>query len=180
MTDDPLLAQARASLSALQSIANPLEVQLRTATIIARTLEPQGDYTIVVGGSAVSFYTGGAYLSRDVDLITAASGDQLGELMTLLGFERRDGAWLHTETDVIGLEDLLVDRLNAVVHWKDTEAREWCNRDARAPQEPGHRLLAIPGAGRQRSRGVPSCDARGRQSARRKGRPSRRSMTEVL
>jgi hypothetical protein len=27
---------------------------------------------------------------------------------------------------VIGTEDLLIDRLNAVVHWKDTEAREWC------------------------------------------------------
>jgi len=27
---------------------------------------------------------------------------------------------------VIGLEDLLVDRLNAAVHWNDTEAREWC------------------------------------------------------
>lgn len=26
---------------------------------------------------------------------------------------------------VIGLEDLLVDRLNAAVRWKDTEAKEW-------------------------------------------------------
>lgn len=36
---------------------------------------------------------------------------------------------VHTEDGpvaVISLEDLLIDRLNAVVHWKDTEAREWC------------------------------------------------------
>ena len=105
-------------------------------------------------GSAVSFYTGGTYLSRDVDLITSASTQVLGELLTGLGFERRDGTWVHAETDVIvdfqapplagdpervtqvqtddgpvaviGIEDLLVDRLNAVVHWKDTEARKWC------------------------------------------------------
>lgn len=80
--------------------------------------------------------------------------DQVGELLMALGFERRNGAWVHTDTDVIvdfpapplagdpsrvtqvqtddgpvtviGIEDLLTDRLNAAVHWQDTEAREWC------------------------------------------------------
>lgn len=154
MTEDPFIAQARVSLSALQSLTNPLEVQLRAAAVITRVLERYGDHAVVVGGSAVSFYTGGAYLSRDVDLITTVSGNQLVEVLAALGFERRDGAWVHAETDVIvdfpapplagdperitrvqtddgpvaviGIEDLLVDRLNAVVHWKDTESREWC------------------------------------------------------
>lgn len=154
MTEDPFIAQARVSLSALQSLTNPLEVQLRAAAVITRVLERFGDHAVVVGGSAVSFYTGGAYLSRDVDLITTVSGNQLVEVLAALGFERRDGAWVHAETDVIvdfpapplagdperitrvqtddgpvaviGIEDLLVDRLNAVVHWKDTESREWC------------------------------------------------------
>lgn len=154
MTEDPFIAQARVSLSALQSLTNPLEVQLRAAAVITRVLERFGDHAVVVGGSAVSFYTGGAYLSRDVDLITTMSGNQLVEVLAALGFERRDGAWVHAETDVIvdfpapplagdperitrvqtddgpvaviGIEDLLVDRLNAVVHWKDTESREWC------------------------------------------------------
>lgn len=154
MTDDPGLAKARIDLAALQTLANPLEIQLRTAAVITRALERLGGNAVVVGGSAVSFYTGGSYLSRDVDLVTAASGAALSELLVVLGFERRDGAWVHTVTDVIvdfpapplagdpertvkvatpdgpvtviGIEDLLIDRLNAAVHWKDTEAREWC------------------------------------------------------
>ncbi|MDQ7843865.1 MAG: hypothetical protein QN141_13220 [Armatimonadota bacterium] len=148
------LAKARAELAALRALANPLEVQLRTAAVIARILERLGHPVVVVGGSAVSFYTGGAYLSRDVDLVTTASGTELRDVLTELGFERRDGAWVHRDTDVvvdfpppplagdlgritrvdteegsvaiIGLEDLVIDRLNAVVHWQDTEAREWC------------------------------------------------------
>jgi predicted nucleotidyltransferase len=154
MTGDHDFAKARADLSALRSLGNPLEVQIRTAAVIASALERLGHSVVVVGGSAVSFYTGGAYLSRDVDLVTTASAAQLRELLTGLGFERRNGAWVHADTDVIvdfpapplagdpqrtihintvngpvaviGLEDLLVDRLSAVVHWKDTEAREWC------------------------------------------------------
>jgi predicted nucleotidyltransferase len=154
MTEDPIRTQARTDLSALRSLANPLEVQIRTAAVIARVLDRLGHSVVVVGGSAVSFYTGGAYLSRDVDLVTSASARQLDELLTALGFERRNGAWVHAQTDVIvdfptpplagdpqrvtrvdtdngpvgviGVEDLLIDRLSAVVHWKDTEAREWC------------------------------------------------------
>lgn len=154
MTTDPFVGRARSSLSALQSLTNPLEVQLRTAAIISHVLEQFGEHAFVVGGSAVSFYTGGAYLSRDVDLITTATTTQLGQLLPALGFERRDGAWVHADIDVIvdfpppplagdqarvtevqtedgkvaviGIEDLLIDRLNAAVHWKDTEASEWC------------------------------------------------------
>lgn len=154
MSEDPVLVRARADLAALRDLASPLEVQLRTAAVIARVLGKTGDSVVVVGGSAVSFYTGGAYLSRDVDLVTSVSARRIAEVLPLLGFERHDGAWVHVETDVvvdfpapplagdparltrvdtdegpiqiIGIEDLLVDRLNAVVHWNDTEAREWC------------------------------------------------------
>ncbi|MDQ7851077.1 MAG: hypothetical protein QN152_06330 [Armatimonadota bacterium] len=154
MTEDSTVEQARADLAALKDLANPLEVQLRTAAVIARVLGRTGDSVVVVGGSAVSFYTGGAYLSRDVDLVTTAPVGRIRDILPRLGFERRNGAWVHAETDVvvdfpapplagdpgrttrvdteegsvhiIGIEDLLVDRLNAVVHWNDTEAREWC------------------------------------------------------
>lgn len=146
--------RARAQLAALRQVGNPLELQLRTAAVIAGLLKPLGGTVIVVGGSAVSFYTGGAYLSRDIDLVTSVPASQIAEVLSPTGFVRTDGAWVHSELDVvvdfpasplagdparvvqiqtdegalavIGLEDLLIDRLNAVVHWRDTESREWC------------------------------------------------------
>ncbi len=147
------LQQARARLQALRDVPNPLELQLRVAAVLSGLLRAYGE-PVVVGGSAVSFYTGGAYLSRDVDLLTEAEGQVVREVLTAVGFERRGSAWVHAELAVVvdfpapplagdpsrvvtvdteegpvrlvGLEDLLVDRLNAVVHWNDSEAREWC------------------------------------------------------
>ncbi|MCS7235107.1 MAG: hypothetical protein RMM30_03920 [Armatimonadota bacterium] len=147
------LAEARNRLGALREVRNPLEVQLRVAAVLSGLLREYGE-PIVVGGSAVSFYTGGAYLSRDVDLLTEAGAEVLRQVLEGLGFERTGAAWVHRDVDVvvdfpapplagdparvvrvqtedgpirvIGLEDLLVDRLNAAVHWKDTEAKEWC------------------------------------------------------
>jgi hypothetical protein len=147
------LHEARSRLQSLRDVANPLELQLRVAAVLSALLREYGQ-PVVVGGSAVSFYTGGAYLSRDVDLVTEADRRVLRELLQAVGFQRRGATWVHGELDVvvdfpapplagdpsrvvqvqtqdgpvtvIGLEDLLVDRLNAAVYWRDTEAREWC------------------------------------------------------
>jgi hypothetical protein len=151
---EPEIRRARDDLARLQSVQNALEVQLNTAAVISRLIAQVGDLPTVVGGSAVSFYTGGAYLSRDVDLVTSLPGPQIWDVLERIGFRRQNGAWIHAETDVvvdfpspplagdpsrvatvqtplgpirvIGAEDLLIDRLNAVVHWRDSEAREWC------------------------------------------------------
>jgi hypothetical protein len=40
----------------------------------------------------VSFYTGGAYLSRDVDLLTGAGADVLRQVLEGPGFERTGAA----------------------------------------------------------------------------------------
>jgi hypothetical protein len=154
MIPEPEIQRARHELAGLQRVENVLELQLSTAAVISRLIAQLGDPPTVVGGSAVSFYTGGAYLSRDVDLVTSLPGPQIWSLLEQIGFRRQNGAWIHAETDivvdfpapplagdmsrtatvetplgpirVIGAEDLLIDRLNAVVHWKDSEAREWC------------------------------------------------------
>ena len=47
--EDSLVHQARVSLSNLQALANPLEIQLRTAAVIAKVLERLGDHVIVGG-----------------------------------------------------------------------------------------------------------------------------------
>ncbi|MGQ0571151.1 MAG: hypothetical protein ACT4P5_16745 [Armatimonadota bacterium] len=101
MISETDLARARTDLGALRDVQNPLEVQLRTAAVINRLLARAGAPVVVVGGSAVSFYTGGAYLSRDVDLVTDASGPQITSILGQVGFNRQDRVWIHAEVDVV-------------------------------------------------------------------------------
>ena len=98
----------------------------------------------LVGGGAVELYTGGAYRTGDLDfvgVVTAAVAKRMGEA----GFERRGRHWIHerhrlflefpddaldrgnvvatirvgtTSVVVIGLEELMVDRLAAWQFWR--------------------------------------------------------------
>ena len=98
----------------------------------------------LVGGGAVELYTGGAYRTGDlnfVGVVTAAVAKRMGEA----GFERRGRHWIHerhrlflefpddaldranvvatirvgtTSVVVIGLEELIVDRLAAWQFWR--------------------------------------------------------------
>lgn len=95
---------------------------------------------ILVGGSAVELYTVGERESIDIDII--ASRMELIPLLEEMGFMERDGTYrkedvvvdlvgsstkervkdvklkgVDGEIRVIGLEDLVVDRLNACKHW---------------------------------------------------------------
>ncbi len=98
----------------------------------------------LVGGGAVELYTGGAYRTGDLDfvgVVTAAVAKRMSEA----GFERRGRHWIHerhrlflefpddaldrgnvvatirvgtTSVVVVGLEELIVDRLAAWQFWR--------------------------------------------------------------
>lgn len=104
---------------------------------------------VLVGGSLVEFYTGGQYVSGDIDLI----GDRaaIGKALDSAGFERegrhfsRDDLGLFVEVpkadlrkgerttiiefegrrvEAVTLEDLIVDRLLAAKFWSSRTDRE--------------------------------------------------------
>ena len=107
---------------------------------------------MVVGGNALEFYTLGAYATADVDLVSARR-TEIGNLLERWGFDRVGRHWHHPELDVameipddvlagseekvtqvdiedltvyiIGVEDLITDRLNAYVHWRSTDDGNW-------------------------------------------------------
>lgn len=119
-------------------------------------LAPEGIEPILVGGCALEVYTDGGYSTADVDLalpivpkVDAAFAD--------LGFEKRGRFWVRPELDlyfeapapaglpgetaprteleieglrivVLGVEDLLIDRLRHWVHWKSDEDGRWAAR----------------------------------------------------
>ncbi|NPA54680.1 MAG: hypothetical protein GXO21_08465 [Aquificae bacterium] len=109
---------------------------------------------IIVGGSALEIYTGGFYLTGDIDLVSPYKkeleniilsssffkkvgknliSDELGLFVEIVD-EKLAGSLDKINTisinenfdiKVIGLEDLIIDRLNACVHWKSYSDCEW-------------------------------------------------------
>ena len=102
------------------------------------TKRVKGEKPILVGGSAVEFYTQGAYKSLDLDVI--AKKKYLEPVLKELGFKRSGRHWYTGDVSleivgaatkeriktmkigghefkVIGVEDLIIDRLNACKHW---------------------------------------------------------------
>jgi predicted nucleotidyltransferase len=98
----------------------------------------KGEKPILVGGSAVEFYTQGAYKSLDLDVI--AKKQLLEPVLRERGFKNSGRHWYSEDVSleivgsstkervktmkigesrfkVISVEDLIVDRLNACKHW---------------------------------------------------------------
>jgi len=103
---------------------------------------------ILVGGSAVELYTFGFYVSGDIDLVTENKEEIKDVLLSTSLFKEVGrilyseelgifvdipdrvlaGSYekvrtikipeLEAEIRVIGIEDLIIDRLNACIHWK--------------------------------------------------------------
>ena len=144
------------ALARLRAESEPRRRRLLALGLLTQRLAKHGIEPILVGGAAVEFYTAGGYATADVDLAMTAS-KEAHEAFAALGFVREGRYWHHaeldllfeapapaglpgedaprTETDidglrivVIGIEDLLIDRLRAWVHWKSQEDGRWTRR----------------------------------------------------
>jgi excisionase family DNA binding protein len=137
----------------LEGVADQLERRLRfvallTTACVARGWQPP----VIVGGHAVEFYTVGAYATMDIDLVSMS--EPLEAILGSWGFRREGRYWIDealsllveapgsrlepgqrerltaVQTDrgiayVLGPEDLILDRLNACVHWRSQEDCFW-------------------------------------------------------
>lgn len=139
-------------LEATKAILDPLKRRLRVLAVITEALEPDSIRPILVGGCAVEFYTFGGYSTGDVDVVVS-DRKRLGEILAKLGFDREGRFWYREDLEialecpdedlagsrdrivevevgdlscwVIGIEDLLTDRLNGYVHWQWEDDRRW-------------------------------------------------------
>lgn len=134
-------------------MTSSLEKQLQIAGQIAAAFKEFKVIPVVVGGSAVEFYTLGTYATRDIDLIVE-DPEFIRPVMDKLGFRNEAGTWyLPSDSSVIveypkgplagdwhrvqpvslpdgntayviALEDIILDRMLAAKYWKDG-SDEW-------------------------------------------------------
>jgi len=124
---------------------SPTERRLRFAALLASELRASETEFVIVGGSAIEFYTRGDYTTGDVDVVYTGHAD-VGRLLLAWRFIRQGRIWLNeglgivldfvkppytgdlTRTQVLetaygsirlaALEDLIVKRLASAKHWR--------------------------------------------------------------
>ncbi len=137
--------RGRNSRLSLEPLADTLERRLSFVGLLSRGVESLGwPAPVVVGGHAVEFYTAGGYTTVDIDL--AGDSEPVAQVLDAWGFEREGrhfyddalglvveipGSSLAPEemahavtlhigavtAHIIGIEDLVIDRLAACKHW---------------------------------------------------------------
>ncbi len=87
----------KAALADIESTADLLERALKLAGLLSSIFERRGFSLVVVGGSAVEFYTEGGYMSGDIDLcrttLKAIPPRMMQEIVAELGGKGVSRSW---------------------------------------------------------------------------------------
>jgi hypothetical protein len=148
--------QRRARFDALADETDSLRRRLAAVALLGDRLGGAEIVPIVVGGTALEFYTAGGYATKDVDLALPTS-PEVDAAFAELGFVKEGRYWVREDLDllfeapapeglpgeeaprtrieiadlpveIVGVEDLLLDRLRALVHWQSEEDGRWARR----------------------------------------------------
>ncbi len=132
-------------LERIASIENLADRKIYFMSLLTREAEKRNVQPVVVGGSAVEFYTEGIYPSYDIDLV--GNRRIIGEILEeTFDFEPSGRHWINEQIGlyveipsshlagdknkittirvenqpvyVLGLEDLIIDRIKACVYWE--------------------------------------------------------------
>jgi len=82
----------------MKQIKNMSQAEL--AAYVQTELQKEGINVVLSGGSAVSFYSGNKYVSKDLDLINAnfAKRRDIKAVMERIGFQEKGRYFVHSET----------------------------------------------------------------------------------
>ena len=140
------LEEIRSNLNETIKIDDRPTRGIKIAALISEALKTIDIDPVLVGGSAVAFYTEGKYTTDDIDMV-APSGPDVQKIMTLLGFIKTGKDFINKELGIyiefpseflgptektstitikghdltiISIEDLIIDRLASFKYWKST------------------------------------------------------------
>ncbi len=134
-------------IALIRQTESPLKKQLLAVALISHLLRERGkEVPIIIGGLALSYYTREVYFTADIDL-AYSDREALDEVLKELDFSKSGIYWVNEDLKIaievpvgvlveedspleivelgpelkckiIGIEDLIIDRLNACKHWK--------------------------------------------------------------
>lgn len=134
-------------LQDIKKTESPLKRQLLAVALLSKVLEEKGkSMPTVIGGLALSYYTREVYFTADIDL-AYSDRKALDSALKEIGFKKRGRYWVNNilslaievpvgvlvsedspleivelgpglRCQIIGLEDLIIDRMNACKYWK--------------------------------------------------------------
>ncbi len=137
----------------LAGLERPVERRLAFVGLLTKAVEALGwPPPVVVGGHALEYYTAGDYPTIDIDL--AGASEPIAHVLGDWGFGREGRHWIDEDLGLVlevpgarpgvdelahvvsvrfrgviiylvGIEDLLVDRLCAAIFWKDIDSAMW-------------------------------------------------------
>lgn len=145
-----------ARLEALADERDPTRKHLLALGIVSDRMREDGVEPVLVGGGAVEFYTAGGYTTKDIDL-ALPHGPQTDAAFAELGFVKEGRYWYREDLDllfeapapaglpgetaprteveiedlrvvILGVEDLIIDRLRAWIHGSSDEDGRWARR----------------------------------------------------
>src|SRR5215212_1891308 len=73
--------QIQSALAEISGETDPTPKHLKLASLVSTIFRERGFELVVVGGSAIEFYTEGEYVSGDIDLCVASSNEPLTILL---------------------------------------------------------------------------------------------------
>lgn len=147
------LNEEKDKLRKAKEIERGFQRTIYVMSILTEELERKGIKPVIIGGAAVEFYTRDWYATADIDLaIDKKYRDEFNEVMGEYGFDKEGRMWVRedlnlymeipgefedisqerlteVETDeghayVIGLEDIIFDRIEAAEHWNSRSDKE--------------------------------------------------------
>lgn len=148
--------EARLRLEQLKD-KTKFEKMVQVTAILTKVFERENLKPIIVGGLAVEIYSRNEYTTSDIDIIFSPR-EIADKYLQLLDFKHVGRYWYHEElmisieipndlledadrervielmlqdgfhVFVIGLEDIILDRLRTCVHWKSSSDCEWGKR----------------------------------------------------
>lgn len=140
-------------VSILKSNKDDLHKKIAIIAVITEALKEFNVRPVIVGGQAVEFYTSGGYSTLDIDILCELGIAEIDSVLKPLGFEREGKYWTYPgsklaieipsgplagswdkvtevkieglEAYIIGIEDIIVDRLNRYKYWREFDDEEW-------------------------------------------------------
>ncbi|MGB9715919.1 MAG: DUF6036 family nucleotidyltransferase [Thermodesulfovibrionales bacterium] len=134
-------------INKIRKTESPLKRQLLIVALITKLLEEKGKKApVIIGGCALSYYSREVYFTSDIDL-AYDDREALNDVLKSIGFFMKGRYWINEDfkavievpvsalvdeespieivelgkglqCNIIGIEDLLIDRLNACKYWK--------------------------------------------------------------